>query len=287
MRGDYNFWESARNNSQTYRNFYTRLLDLAVNMIEWEGLPESIDPRYVELILNCTGSAVYFNDPELGDLILRCAAAGPLNVYNIPTRRTAYGAGYSSGILTEKDSVIIYNNYLHTSVMPVLESYALRLYEIERAVDVNVKQQKTPAIIKCSESQRLVMLNLFKKYDGNEPFIFGDKSLNLDGIQVINTNAPYISDKLQILKRQIWNEALTYLGISNSNTEKAERMITDEITTNLGAVQANRYTRLISRQNAADKINHMFGTNITVKYRSDLVSLADDLLDGLEDDGIE
>ena len=157
-----------------------------------------------------------------------------------------------------------------------VEMYARRLYEIERTIDVNVKAQKTPILIRATENQRLTMKNLYMQYDGNEPFIFGDKQLDMDGIKVLKTDAPYVADKLNILKRQIWNEALTYLGIENSNTEKRERLVSDEITSNLGGVAAQRFCRLNARRKAAEQINKMFGLNIQVDFREEVKTMFQD-----------
>mgnify|MGYP002223823367 CR=1 FL=1 len=88
-------------------------------------------------------------------------------------------------------------------------------------------------------------------------------------MRAISTNAPYVADKLYQLKTQIWNEALTYLGISNLNIQKKERMITDEVQRNQGGTIASRYSRLGARREAVDKINRMFGTDISVDYRED------------------
>ena len=78
-----------------------------------------------------------------------------------------------------------------------------------------------------------------------------------------------MADKIYQLKTQIWNEALTYLGISNISIQKKERLITDEVTRNQGGTIASRYSRLQARREAVDKINAMFGTNIRVDYRED------------------
>ena len=124
-------------------------------------------------------------------------------------------------------------------------------------------------MIQCDDTEKLTMLNLYKEYDGNQPFIFGSKSLNTKGLTVLKTDAPYVADKLYTLKTQIWNEALTYLGISNTNVTKKERMITDEVQKNMGGVIASRYSRLEMRKQACKEINEMFGLNIDVEYRSD------------------
>lgn len=261
--------ESALLNNRTYLQYYNRLLELAINMYEWKNLPETVDERFLELTLFSDGMAVFFRDDVLGDLCLQCMIGGNLDVYRIPIERTAYATNGYQMPLNNTNSVIIFNNYTHTNSMLDVEMYARRLYEIERTIDVNVKAQKTPVLIRATESQRLTMKNLYMQYDGNEPFIFGDKNLDMDGVKVLKTDAPYVADKLNILKRQIWNEALTYLGIENSNTEKKERLVSDEVATNLGGVEAQRFCRLNARRKAADQINKMFGLNIQVDFRQD------------------
>jgi hypothetical protein len=269
-------WESALLNNRTYLQYYNRLLELAINMYEWKNLPDSVDERFLELTLFSDGMAIFFRDDILGELCLQCMIGGELDVYRIPIDRTAYATNGYRMRLNNQNSVIIFNNYTHTNSMLDVEMYSRRLYEIERTIDVNVKAQKTPLIIRATENQRLTMKNLFMQYDGNEPFIFGDNNLDMDAIKVIPTNAPYVADKLNILKRQIWNEALTYLGIENSNTEKKERLVSDEVNSNLGGVAAQRFCRLNSRRKAADQINKMFGLNIQVDFREEVKEMFKD-----------
>lgn len=263
-------WESAWLNNRTYLQYYNRLLELAINMYEWKNLPESVDERFLELTLFSDGMAVFFRDEILGELCLQCMIGGELDVYRIPIDRTAYATNGYQMRLNNQNSVIIFNNYTHTNSMLDVEMFARRLYEIERTIDVNVKAQKTPLIVRATENQRLTMKNLYMQYDGNEPFIFGDNNLDMDAIKVLPTNAPYVADKLNILKRQIWNEALTYLGIENSNTEKKERLVSDEVNSNLGGVAAQRFCRLNARRQAANKINKMFGLSIEVDFREEV-----------------
>ena len=262
-------WESALLNNRTYLQYYNRLLELAINMYEWKNLPKTVDERFLELTLFSDGMAVFFRDDILGDLCLQCMIGGNLDVFRIPIERTAYATNGYQMRLNNTNSVIIFNNYTHTNSMLDIEMFARRLYEIDRTIDVNVKAQKTPVLIRATENQRLTLKNLYMQYDGNEPFIFGDKNLDMDGIKALKTDAPYVADKLNILKRQIWNEALTYLGIENSNTEKKERLVSDEVTTNLGGVEAQRFCRLNARRQAAKQINKMFGLNIQVDFRQD------------------
>ena len=263
------FCESALINNRTYLQYYNRLTELAISMFEWKNLPETVDPRYLEMCLFSDGMCVFFNDEVLGFLALQVAIGGQLNVYRIPIERRAYASNGYQMNLTEENSVIIFNNYLHTNSMLDVEMFSKRLYNLDRAIDVNANAQKTPILIQCDESQRMTMKNLYKQYEGNEPFIFGSKALDVNGLKVLQTGAPYVADKLYELKVQYWNEALTYLGISNINTTKKERMITDEVTRNQGGVVASRYSRLESRRQACKQINNMFGLDVWCDYRED------------------
>lgn len=269
------FEESLLMNNHTYTQYFNRLKELSISMFEWKNLPETVDSRYMELVLFENGSIIYFQDEIIGDLCLSMLANGNFDVYGNPIRRRAYSRynNYQKK-LNNTNSVIIWNNYLRTNSMLDVKMFAKRLYMLDRIIDVNVNAQKTPVLVQGTEKQKLTLLNLYKEYDGNSPVIFGDSSLDLNALKAISTQAPYVSDKIYELKSQIWNEALTYLGISNTNIQKKERMITDEVMRNLGGTIASRYSRLESRKEAVKKINAMFGTNIEVEYRENVEELS-------------
>lgn len=264
------FIESALMNNRTYIQYYNRLTELALSMFEWKNLPSTVDPRFLEMCLFADGKAVFFKDEDLGYLTLQCAISGRLNVYRIPIERRAYATNGYNKQLTEKDSVIIFNNFMHTNSKLDVEMFSKRLYNLDRIIDVNANAQKTPVLIKCSEDERLTMKNLYESYDGNEPFIFGESDLNSNALTVLKTDAPYVADKIYELKTQLWNEALTYLGIMNINTVKKERLITDEVQRNNGGTIASRYSRLEARKQACKQINEMFGLNVQCEYRDDV-----------------
>lgn len=288
-RGNGQFEESALLNNLTYMQYFNRLTELAISMFEWQNLPPTVDPRYIELHLFQNGSMVYFNDDVVGNLCLDCLPNGNFDVYGNPVLRRAYSSynNYQRD-LNEDDSVIIWNNYLRTNSITDIKMYSKRLYLLDRIIDVNANAQKTPVLVQGTEKQRLTLLNLYKEFDGNSPFIFGDKNLDLNALKCLNTGAPYVADKIYQLKTQIWNEALTYLGISNINIQKKERLITDEVTRTQGGTIASRYSRLQARREAVDKINAMFGTNIRVDYREDFQEIGDnagqDMIKGGEND---
>lgn len=268
------FGESATVNNLTYMQYLNRLTELSVSMFEWKNLPPTVDARYLELHLFESGSMVYFDDDVIGNLCLDCLPSGRLDVYGNPVLRRAY-SGYNNyqKLLKESNSVIIWNNYLHTNSILEVKMFARKLYNLDRIIDVNANAQKTPVLIQGTEQQRLTLKNLYKEFDGNSPFIFGDKNLDLNSLKCLQTGAPYVCDKLYNLKQMYWNEALTYLGINNTGAQKRERMLAIESSQAQGGTISSRYSRLQSRREAVEKINAMFGTNIEVNYREDFISI--------------
>lgn len=279
-----NFEESLAMNDYTYIQYMHRLMELSISMFEWKNLPEGIDERFLEMVLFTDGQAVFFKDDELGNyLALQCHINGKLNVYRIPIRRCAFAVNGYQKQLTDKDSVIIFNNMLHTNSFLNVKVFAKRLYNLDRIIDVNANAQKTPILIKGNEAQRLTLTNLYKEYDGNAPVIFADKSLDMNALQVLSTQAPYVADKIYQLKTQIWNEALTYLGISNVSFQKRERMVSDEVTRSQGGTVASRFSRLNARRQACEQINKMFGLNIDCDFREDY-QFSEEVMDFTKDE---
>lgn len=277
------FYQSQKYNNAGFLQYFNRLMALSMSMFEWKNMPKSVDTRFLELCLFGDGFCVFFKDEVLGFLTLRCAIGGHLNVYQIPTMRRAYASNGYQMELDETNSVIIWNNELHTNSCLDVEVFSKRLYEIDRTIDVNVKAQKTPILICCDETQRLTMQNVYMKYEGNEPVIFGDnKNVNPNSIQVINTNAPYHGMELYDLKTRYYNEALTYLGISNISFQKKERMVSDEVIRNMGGTIANRYSRLNARKQACRMINEMFADELEDEvdcvYREDYREADDEIM---------
>lgn len=256
---------------RTYGQYMAILKQIAISMFDWKNLPDSVDARYLEIALFYDGAGLYFNDEVMGNLALNMIFNGEFSVYGEPVSRRAFSRyNQYQKILEKNDSVIIWNNLDRTPTFPIIDMFARRLYNIDRAIDVNVNAQKTPTLIRCDEKQRLTLVNAYKEMDGNSPVIYADKSFDPSSITTLKTDAPYVADKLYELKSNLWNEALTYLGIPNANVMKRERLIKDEVLRSLGGTMANRYSRLQARQEAVEKINKMFGTNIEVGIKEEI-----------------
>lgn len=254
-------------NSRTYCDYFNRLKSIALVLFKWEGLPDSCNVRFLEETLFTYGKAIFVHDKTLGYMNLKVTPEGKLNVYNEPVRWRAYSTGYSQSF-DLSNAVYIRNNYLTVPTASTVELFAYRLYEAERSADVNIKGQKFPRLVRASEKQRLTMQNVYQQYDGNQPVIFTDENLDPNLMGVLNTETPFVADKLMYHKKQIWNEAMTFLGIKNINQEKKERLITTEVESNNELIQFGSHVMLETRQEAADKINKLFGLNVSVRTRT-------------------
>lgn len=268
------FNQSARRNTGTYIVWENYLKNIAITLFQWEGLPDTCDERFLELLLYNRGYALFFQDPVVERYLnLACTLNGEWDVYNLPVFRQAFATNDYTCDRDNTNSVIIFNNWLHLPGWELTRCYAERIANIERAIDVNVSAQRTPIAIKASEEQRLSMLNFYMQYDGNTPFIFTGDNFPLENLEVINTQAPFVAGNLFQLKQFYVNEYLSLIGVENSNQDKKAQMTANEIGSNYGQVEVGRYNGLTARQQAADEINRMFGLNVSVHPRSQINTL--------------
>lgn len=272
-RGKGEQWPAAYRNNITFRYYYNLLKSLSMACFEWHNVPPEIDVRFLEKTLFEMGMAVFFKDDVLdGFVALTTEIGGELSVYRIPKYRRAYAPNGYNVVLNASNSVIIYNNLMHTNMVEDILVFAIKLADIDMTIQTNVKAQKTPLIIRSTQEQQLSLKNFYEQYEGNVPFIFADAKFQMNPLEVLSTNAPFVAENLQFLKMQIYSEALSFLGIESDPSLKKERLVADEISNSLGNVLANRYNRLEGRNQACRMINEMFGLDIHVTYREEFVS---------------
>ena len=280
MSAKMNLWGLLTKNKQsltqsqlTTTNYYMWLKLLCMSMFDWKGLPDTINIDYLEETLFDNGRLIFFKDDVLGYLALKCIPDGAINVYGEPVSFYVSVPGYQSKVhlIPGLNSVIIKNNQLIEPSQYAVGGFASRLAETERTIDINIKAQKTPFIIPVPSDKALLTLrNAYKQIADGEPVLFLDKDMLAGaGISVLNTDAPYVVDKLDTHKMNLWNDALTFLGISNANTEKKERLITDEVKANDQLIQMSANVMLLKRQQAAAEINKLFpDLRVTVDLKS-------------------
>lgn len=301
LKGNSVFKDAISLNEETYIDYLKRLEKIALSMFEWVNLPDSMNQRWIEQCLYHKGSAAFLRDKKFGLINTGAVGGGYVNIYGIPTTINCFSKSYSEkrkvysglnkNVTEDNTAILVMNNWDRVPTCSTIELFAYRLANIQRAMDLNVNAQKTPILVLTDDKQRFSLINMYEQYDGNVPAIFGDKNiLTPEALKVLKTDAPYVVDKLEDAKRHIWNEALTFLGISNLQDEKKERLIQAETNSNNELVNLNLQSYLAPRKEAARQFNEMFDKNIDVKVRSDLynlVKLYDNSLPSAENEELE
>lgn len=256
-------------NAITESFLFKRFELLALNTFKWNGLPDTIEERHIERVLFNEGKAFFFRDKEYGLLCLPCGEGLGVNVYGDPTKYHVTGFGYNKSIAASQ-GVLIENNKLRMPTRSAIAYFVNQLYEIIRTRDVNIKTLKAPFIVTCDDKSVLTLKKAFQDIEDNNYVIFGDKSYNIaDAINVMQTGVKCLTGELTDVYHDIMNEALTYLGINNANTDKRERLITDEATANNQFIDSCAEMFLEARKRAAEKINALFPElNVSVELRT-------------------
>lgn len=289
IRNNNLFIDSAILNDQTFQLYCDIFEDIARSMFEWENLPKSMNEIWLERSLYYDGQAAMLKDKKFGFINTRATTAGKLNLYGLPTKLHCYSIEYDTtrsvynGLLPnvkeEQQCILVQNNWNRIPTWYAMQLFAYRLYETQRSADTNIKNQKFPVLVLTNDKQKQTMINLYNNYDGNQPVIVADKNLmDTNELKSVNTNAPYVADKLIDYKKEIMNEALTYLGINNIMLEKKERLVQDEANSNNELINLNLQKFLAPRQLAAKQFNEKYrltGTDkeIKVRIRSDLTNI--------------
>lgn len=216
-------------------------------------------------------------DTSMGVVPLQSSVHG-INVFNRPT--TVIIANPVLGTFEktiDKDCVIIYlyDDKKFKSFVPLIDIYASKLALCDSSIDVNLINSKVAYVFDCADEKQAKEVKLvYEKISRGEPAVFWSDSSGIDGTKKLNffktdVKNAYVADLIQDEKRAIINEFLTMIGINNSNTDKKERLITDEVNANNEEIKlsmANIY-RNIKEQVA--KANKMFpGINLSITIPS-------------------
>lgn len=300
------FRDAIMMNNETYIDYLERMKKIALSMFEWENLPNSMNARFLEMCLFYNGQAAMLYDDNYGYINTMAADGGYINIYGLPTEIQCYSyrfnqrrSLYMTDTGEEKGSecILVMNNYERVPTAATVNLFAYRLAEAQRTADVNIKAQRTPILITTDQKQYFTLKKMYEEYDGNTPAIFADKNvITPDALKSLKTDAPWLGQNIMDYKREIWNEFLTFLGISNLS-EKRERMISNEIDSNNELVNLNLQALLIPRKEACRQFNEKYGLMgekaINVKVRSDLYnivkqfeSVTDDYRDSIREEKI-
>lgn len=274
-------------NNETERDYLYRMKKIVTSIFEWVNLPDTMNERYLEECLFYDGQAALLYDDNFGYINTRACDSGYINIYGLPTLLQCWSYSFNtrrslyvpdSGEDKNGECILVMNNRDRLPTCASITLFAYRLANLQRTIDTNINAQRTPLLITTDQKQYFTLKKMYEQYEGNTPAIFADKNIiTPDALKTIKTDAPLIVRELNDAKREIWNEFLTFAGISNLS-EKRERLITSEADSNNELVNMNLQSFLVPRQQACKEFNDKFGLTgtdkeISVRVRSDLYNL--------------
>lgn len=282
----------AQDQMQLTRIMYTRhLTELCVNRFEWKGLPETVDPRFLELNLFWRALTVFFKYSKTDEFMaLQAAGTGMPNAQDVPThfQVTAPNILINEMLESGKDCVPIWANYLRVPELDKVNLYAMKLAALDRTIEINADNMRGTKVVAAPENQRLSATNMVQQMANGQPTIMVTKPASeiMESVQVFDLSGP--SGQLAELwdaKSHLWNECMTMLGINNSNQDKKERLVAAEVSANDEQVDSTRFIALNARQYAAEQINALWPElTISVDFRSTPVEEIDEDDDGESED---
>ena len=253
--------------------FYKRQLKrLIVSMFKWRNLPDGISERFIEECLYYDGYVIFFKATKgalKGSYVVSKASPYSKNIYNEPTHYKAYSSNMMINEIVEADKcVLIRNDYLLEGSTRKVNHYAKRISELDKTFDINMQHIKHPYIISGTENQIASIKAFYAKFNNGEPYIITDKKFSdHNDIKVMPTTAENHLQLIQLLRRDIFNEALTSFGINNVNVNKKERLITAEAEQNNEEIEMNRNALFLPRLEAVQLINEKFNLDVSIEMQ--------------------
>lgn len=258
--------KAQQENIETNNIYYRQFANIAINNFKWDNLPNGLLSRRFEQMLFKYGVGAFFYNEKIDAFcVLPVTNNGQLDIYSEPIAWTVMGYNYNNYNLNIDNSVLIRNNYFCVPSQQDVLYYAQKISKIQRTIDVQLEQIKTPYIIKTNDRKLLSMKNILRKKEDGEIAIFIDEGLNIDSFNLFPTPTNYVIDKLTAYKSSVESEFLKLYGFDNIGVEKKERLVVAELEKN-EEVTDNGYISAMfeMRKEACEQINEMFGLNITV-----------------------
>lgn len=254
----------------SHSTYARQLIDIALSRFKWNGLPDSVDERYLELCLLVRGSALFYFHPSVDRyLVSPWADDGLRNFYRNPTGFQVNVPALPMARLKPNEAVPVWSNRTRAPEIDFIFTMADRLSRIDDAIDSGLLLQHHPVLIASTESQRLSMVNAFRQVQEGLPVLFGTEDMGglTDSMQAIDLGADKVNMiQLMDLKSRIWQDAIMSLGIDAVDQSKRERMIVAEAEGATGHSTSIRRSSLLTRLEACEQINRLFDLQVDVEY---------------------
>lgn len=258
--------------------YYTRyLFQKVISVFEFENLPEEWADNYFKYVLFGYGVIAVIYTDKYGVICQDCGLSG-FDVFYQPTRciiANPHLPGLKEFKIHENCEIIkLQPDY--GSVMDLVTTYADLMALALETTGANLLNSKLSYVFFAENKTAAESFKkLYDRVASGEPMAVIDKNLLLeDGTPAWqmftqNVGQNYITDRLLNDMKTLEDQFNTVIGVPNANTQKRERMITDEVNANNVDTQCRVNLWLETMNKDIEQVNKMFGTDIKVKYRYD------------------
>lgn len=261
------------------------LLSIIMRLFEWDGLP--FEQKEIEVQLALGGFTGFLFDTKIGFFVNMGGMSG---VTQYPDEFTTFvfSNPLASGIRKiDKDCVICNNNEIRFPSMFLIDRYALLLAHADLSLQAILINSRATGILSASNQAVADSVASFYKAleNGNTLAIVDNNGMeslvNSEGLRQIATSYPSSNSIIDFytIMRNLLKSFYSDLGIKSSN-EKRERLITEEVEAEDESLLLNVDNMLASRQMACEKINRIFGLNVSVKLNKKEVASTQQKNDG-------
>lgn len=261
-----------RNKDKSIWNHIAYNLNRTQSMFKWNGLPESIPQRILELYLQVNGTCCFYK--YNGTLyVFTGGLGGEPDVYYMPTIYTIANPALSisENLKIDVDCIVVPNDSMYMGLIPLLRRYATQMTETELSIFITTINSRLFSLISAPDDRTKISAEKYlKDIEDGKLGVVAD-NVFLDGIRVqpygqsSNTNTiTNLIELLQYEKASLYNE----LGLNANYNMKRETIVSNEAQMNNDSLLPLVDDMLEMRKKGAEKVNKMFGTNITVDYAS-------------------
>lgn len=250
-------------------NYINKYFNMFMHQYKWTGL-EPIQEDYIMRKFWDTGTVAAFKIKNTDEIGLTQWATMKWNMYDFPEEVQLINKWNvpfmpSTPQIVNKDVVLGWIQANHKPISFMVNHYIDRMVEVDMVINTNLTVHKLPFLIGVTPADVKKANDIIDRILNDEAVIFMDaEDINL--LNSVSTNAPYIIDKLYSYRTSLENELLTYLGIDNilENVER-ERMLVDEVNANNESINANQEAMLANLKYFTDKVNEVLGFTISVE----------------------
>lgn len=221
-------------------------------------------------------------------------AAATYNYYDYPETLTLVnlrGAPVSiipnEPQVVNKDVVIGWCSPSHKPIVDMVRFYVDRMVQVEMVINTNLNLQKMPFLVGVNADDEQKMKDVVRKILNNELVIFASLE-DLQRVQSMATQTPYIIDKLKEHERALEQELMTFLGVDNNGSQSLEQTHVSVDAVNANNDVINDYGHAIESEikKFLERISLHFGHKISIKAVSKPVNSVQDPNGGNENEEV-